>query len=70
MPPPSTASIGLTRSAAVEYATKGLRINAICPAHTRTAMVDSFVRNSGAPEAEALGRADTRRADEAGGRSR
>lgn len=46
--------IGLTRSAAVEYATKGLRINAICPAHTRTAMVDSFVRVSGAPEAEAL----------------
>lgn len=46
--------IGLTRSAAVEYATKGLRINAICPAHTRTAMVDNFVRVSGAPEAEAL----------------
>ncbi|MBN9218722.1 MAG: SDR family oxidoreductase [Mesorhizobium sp.] len=46
--------IGLTRSAAVEYASKGLRINAICPAHTRTAMVDGFVRISGAPEAEAL----------------
>ncbi|OBQ59335.1 SDR family NAD(P)-dependent oxidoreductase [Mesorhizobium erdmanii] len=46
--------VGLTRSAAVEYASKGLRINAICPAHTRTAMVDSFVRVSGAPEAEAL----------------
>ncbi|TPL92327.1 SDR family oxidoreductase [Mesorhizobium sp. B2-3-12] len=46
--------VGLTRSAAVEYASKGLRINAICPAHTRTAMVDSFVRVSRAPEAEAL----------------
>lgn len=46
--------IGLTRSAAIEYATKGLRINAICPAHTRTAMVDGFVRLSGMPEAEAL----------------
>ncbi|WP_256751423.1 SDR family NAD(P)-dependent oxidoreductase [Mesorhizobium sp. Mes31] len=46
--------IGLTRSAAIEYATKGLRINAICPAHTRTAMVDGFVRLSGVPEAEAL----------------
>ncbi|WP_137932882.1 SDR family NAD(P)-dependent oxidoreductase [Mesorhizobium comanense] len=46
--------IGLTRSAAIEYAGRGLRINAICPAHTRTAMVDSFVRISGAPEAEAL----------------
>ncbi|MFK0687905.1 SDR family NAD(P)-dependent oxidoreductase [Mesorhizobium sp. IMUNJ 23033] len=46
--------VGLTRSAAAEYATKGIRINAICPAHTRTAMVDGFVRGSGAPEAEAL----------------
>jgi NAD(P)-dependent dehydrogenase (short-subunit alcohol dehydrogenase family) len=46
--------VGLTKSAAAEYATKGVRINAICPAHTRTAMVDSFVRVSGAPEAEAL----------------
>jgi NAD(P)-dependent dehydrogenase (short-subunit alcohol dehydrogenase family) len=46
--------VGLTKSAAAEYATKGVRINAICPAHTRTAMVDGFVRVSGAPEAEAL----------------
>lgn len=46
--------VGLTKSAAAEYATKGLRINAVCPAHTRTAMVDGFVRGSGAPEAEAL----------------
>ncbi|KUM28920.1 oxidoreductase [Mesorhizobium loti] len=46
--------MGLTRSAAVEYASKGIRINAVCPAHTRTAMVDGFVRSTGAPEAEAL----------------
>ncbi|RUY09540.1 SDR family oxidoreductase [Mesorhizobium sp. M2A.F.Ca.ET.040.01.1.1] len=46
--------VGLTRSAAVEYASKGIRINAVCPAHTRTAMVDGFVRFTGAPEAEAL----------------
>lgn len=46
--------MGLTRSAAVEYARKGIRINAVCPAHTRTAMVDGFVRSTGAPEAEAL----------------
>ncbi|AGB44334.1 dehydrogenase of unknown specificity, short-chain alcohol dehydrogenase like protein [Mesorhizobium australicum WSM2073] len=46
--------IGLTRSAAVEYASKGLRINAICPAHTRTGMIDGFVSVSGIPEAEAL----------------
>ncbi|MER9449540.1 SDR family oxidoreductase [Mesorhizobium sp. M0254] len=46
--------VGLTKSAAAEYATKGIRINAVCPAHTRTAMVDGFVRMSGAPEAAAL----------------
>jgi NAD(P)-dependent dehydrogenase (short-subunit alcohol dehydrogenase family) len=46
--------VGLTKSAAAEYASKGLRINAVCPAHTRTAMVDGFVRSAGAPEAEAL----------------
>ncbi|TPN80611.1 SDR family oxidoreductase [Mesorhizobium sp. CU2] len=46
--------VGLTRSAAAEYASKGLRINAVCPAHTRTAMVDGFVRFSGAPEADAI----------------
>ena len=46
--------VGLTKSAAAEYASKGLRINAVCPAHTRTAMVDGFVRSTGAPEADAL----------------
>jgi NAD(P)-dependent dehydrogenase (short-subunit alcohol dehydrogenase family) len=46
--------VGLTRSAAAEYATRGVRINAVCPAHARTSMVDGFVRMTGAPEAEAL----------------
>lgn len=46
--------VGLTKSAAAEYATKGVRVNAICPAHTRTKMVDDFVKLSGAPEALAL----------------
>jgi NAD(P)-dependent dehydrogenase (short-subunit alcohol dehydrogenase family) len=31
--------VGLTRSAAMEYGRKGLRINAICPAFTKTEMV-------------------------------
>lgn len=31
--------VGLTRSAAIEYGRKGLRINAICPAFTKTDMV-------------------------------
>ncbi|WP_379066778.1 SDR family NAD(P)-dependent oxidoreductase [Mesorhizobium sp. UC22_110] len=46
--------VGLTKSAAAEYATKGVRVNAICPAHTRTKMVDDFIKLSGAPETLAL----------------
>lgn len=34
--------IGLTKSAALEYATYNLRINAVCPAFTRTPMVDQL----------------------------
>ena len=34
--------IGLTKSAAAEYAKKGVRINSICPAFTKTAMVEGF----------------------------
>lgn len=44
------AVVGLTRSASAEYATKGVRVNAVCPSHTRTAMVDAFVKLTGAPE--------------------
>jgi len=32
--------IGLTRTAAIEYATYGIRVNALCPGMTRTAMVE------------------------------
>jgi NAD(P)-dependent dehydrogenase (short-subunit alcohol dehydrogenase family) len=32
--------IGLTRSAAYEYATKGIRVNAVCPGFTHSEMVD------------------------------
>lgn len=43
--------VGLTTSAAYEYATKGIRVNAVCPAFTQTAMVDELV--SLAPNMEA-----------------
>ena len=38
--------IGLTRTAALEYARTGLRVNAVCPAFTRTPMVDALVGGS------------------------
>jgi NAD(P)-dependent dehydrogenase (short-subunit alcohol dehydrogenase family) len=46
--------VGLTRSAAVEYATKGIRVNAICPSFARTSMVGDFVKLSGRGEADAI----------------
>jgi NAD(P)-dependent dehydrogenase (short-subunit alcohol dehydrogenase family) len=34
--------LGLTKTAAVEYASKGIRVNAVCPSYARTAMAESF----------------------------
>ena len=42
--------IGLTRTAALEYAGRGIRINAICPGTARSQMVDSWI--GGDPEKE------------------
>lgn len=35
------AVIGMTKTVAIEYAKKGIRVNAICPGFTQTAMLDS-----------------------------
>lgn len=45
--------VGLTRSAAAEYATKGVRVNAICPSFARTAMVTDMLSLSPSEAAEA-----------------
>jgi NAD(P)-dependent dehydrogenase (short-subunit alcohol dehydrogenase family) len=39
------AVIGLTRSAALEYATRGIRINALCPGMINTPMAIEVTRN-------------------------
>jgi len=45
--------VGLTRSAAAEYATRGVRINAVCPSFARTPMVtEALQAGDGTGEAE------------------
>ncbi|MBS2031375.1 MAG: SDR family oxidoreductase [Deltaproteobacteria bacterium] len=42
--------VGLTRTAALEHARDGIRVNAVCPGAIRTAMVDRLIRQR--PEME------------------
>ncbi len=41
------AVIGITRTAALEYAQSGIRVNAVCPSFIHTPMVDNLVADGG-----------------------
>lgn len=46
------AVVGMTKSAAMEYATKNIRVNAVCPGYTTSALLDQLI--SAKPEMDAI----------------
>jgi NAD(P)-dependent dehydrogenase (short-subunit alcohol dehydrogenase family) len=44
--------VGLTKAAALEYATQGIRVNAVCPGTVRTGMCEHVVATGIVTEAE------------------
>lgn len=48
------AVIGLTRTAAIDYASKGIRINAVCPGAIRTPMAEELIRRNPQLETDLL----------------
>ena len=46
------AVVGMTKSVAMEYATKNIRINAVCPGYTESALLDQII--AAKPEMDAI----------------
>jgi NAD(P)-dependent dehydrogenase (short-subunit alcohol dehydrogenase family) len=46
------AVVGMTKSAAMEYATKNIRVNAVCPGYTESALLDQLLEAK--PEMDAI----------------
>lgn len=57
--------LGLTKSAALEYAPRGIRINAVCPGTIRTPMVEDMFASGDLSEEEVKGLAPINRLGEA-----